>query len=468
MTNARDIVLSILLDIEGNNTFSNIAIAKALKKHQFEAKKDRAFITRLAEGVTETRIKLDYIIDVFSKTPSEKCKPLIRSLLRMGVYQIMYMDAVPDSAVCNEAVKLAKKHNFGSLGGFVNGVLRAVARNKDNIAMPDRKNMSEYLSVNYSTPEWLCKKIMEDYGEKGETIIAASFDERKTALRVNTLKITREELKQFVEEENAKRRNNANKGNDINKGNNANKRNNVNKENNEGDNSAIHIVLEDGIYDENALLVSGYDFIRSMPGYRQGLFFIQDESSMRAIKAAGIKPCQTVVDVCAAPGGKTLNAACYMEGKGKIYARDISDEKLILIEENAGRLGIGDMLSIEKWDAKSVDERLVQKADVVIADLPCSGLGIMGRKNDIKYRIKQEQLDELVRLQRDILSVVKQYVKKGGVLLYSTCTINPQENKENTRWFLESDSEFKLRDERQTLQGLDKCDGFYYAVLQRG
>lgn len=179
MTNARDIVLSILLDIEGNNTFSNIAIAKALKKHQFEAKKDRAFITRLAEGVTETRIKLDYIIDVFSKTPSEKCKPLIRSLLRMGVYQIMYMDAVPDSAVCNEAVKLAKKHNFGSLGGFVNGVLRAVARNKDNIAMPDRKNMSEYLSVNYSTPEWLCKKIMEDYGEKGETIIAASFDERK-------------------------------------------------------------------------------------------------------------------------------------------------------------------------------------------------------------------------------------------------------------------------------------------------
>ncbi len=429
MTNARDIVLSILLDIEGNNTFSNIAIAKALKKHQFEAKKDRAFITRLAEGVTETRIKLDYIIDGFSKTPSEKCKPLIRSLLRMGVYQIMYMDAVPDSAVCNEAVKLAKKHNFGSLGGFVNGVLRAVARNKDNIAMPDRKNMSEYLSVNYSTPEWLCKKIMEDYGEKGETIIAASFDERKTALRVNTLKITREKLKEFI---------------------------------------GPHIFMEDGIYDENALLVSGYDFIRSMPGYRQGLFFIQDESSMCAIKAAGIKPCQTVVDVCAAPGGKTLNAACYMQGKGKIYARDISDEKLILIEENAGRLGIGDMLSIEKWDAKTVDEKLVQKADVVIADLPCSGLGIMGRKNDIKYRIKPEQLDELVRLQRDILSVVKQYVKKGGVLLYSTCTINPQENKENTRWFLESDSEFKLRDERQMLQGVDKCDGFYYAVLQRG
>lgn len=429
MTNARDIVLSILLDIEGNNTFSNIAIAKALKKHQFEAKKDRAFITRLAEGVTETRIKLDYIIDGFSKTPSEKCKPLIRSLLRMGVYQIMYMDAVPDSAVCNEAVKLAKKHNFGSLGGFVNGVLRAVARNKDNIAMPDRKNMSEYLSVNYSTPEWLCKKIMEDYGEKGETIIAASFDERKTALRVNTLKITREKLKEFI---------------------------------------GPHIFMEDGIYDENALLVSGYDFIRNMPGYRQGLFFIQDESSMCAIKAAGIKPCQTVVDVCAAPGGKTLNAACYMQGKGKIYARDISDEKLILIEENAGRLGIGDMLSIEKWDAKTVDEKLVQKADVVIADLPCSGLGIMGRKNDIKYRIKPEQLDELVRLQRDILSVVKQYVKKGGVLLYSTCTINPQENKENTRWFLESDSEFKLRDERQMLQGVDKCDGFYYAVLQRG
>lgn len=429
MTNARDIVLSILLDIEANNTFSNIAIAKALKKHQFEAKKDRAFITRLAQGITETKIKLDYIIDGFSKTPSGKCKPLIRSLLRMGVYQIMYMDAVPDSAVCNEAVKLAKKHNFGSLGGFVNGVLRAVARNKDKIAMPGKENLSEYLSVNYSMPKWLCKKIMEDYGEKGEKIIAASFDERKTALRVNTLKITREKLKEYI---------------------------------------GPHIVMEDGIYDENAILVSGYDFIRSIPGYRQGLFFIQDESSMCAIKAAGIKPYQTVVDVCAAPGGKTLNAACYMEGKGKIYARDISGEKLNLIEENVGRLGIGDMVSIEKWDAKTIDEKLVEKADVVIADLPCSGLGIMGRKNDIKYRIKQEQLSELARLQREMLSSVKQYVKKGGVLLYSTCTINPQENKENTKWFLESDSEFKLCAERQMLQGVDQCDGFYYAVLQRG
>lgn len=444
MTNARDVVLSILLDIEGNNTFSNIAIAKALKKHQFEAKKDRAFITRLAQGITETKIKLDYIIDSFSKTPSEKCKPLIRSLLRMGVYQIMYMDAVPDSAVCNEAVKLAKKHNFGSLGGFVNGVLRAVARNKDNMAMPDKKNMSEYLSVNYSMPEWLCKKLMEDYGEQGEKIIAASFDERKTALRVNTLKITREQLKEYIKKENGKKRNSKDEG------------------------SVTDIVMEDGMYDENALLVSGYDFIRSMPGYRQGLFFIQDESSMCAIKAAGIKPYQTVVDVCAAPGGKTLNAACYMEGKGKIYSRDISDEKLILVEENAGRLGIRDIVSIEKWDAKSVDEKLARKADVVIADLPCSGLGIMGRKNDIKYRITQEQINELIRLQRDILSSVKQYVKKGGVLLYSTCTINPKENKENTRWFLENDSEFKLCTERQLLQGVDQCDGFYYAVLQRG
>lgn len=443
MTNARDIVLSILLDIEANNTFSNIAIAKALKKHQFEAKKDRAFITRLAQGITETKIKLDYMIDGFSKTPSAKCKPLIRSLLRMGVYQIMYMDAVPDSAVCNEAVKLAKKHNFGSLGGFVNGVLRAVARNKDNIVMPDRENMAEYLSVNYSMPEWLCKKIMEDYGEKGEKIIAASFDERKTALRVNTLKITREKLKEYIKEENIRR-------------------------NKKDDNFVISIAMEDGIYDENAILVSGYDFIRSMPGYRQGLFFIQDESSMCAIKAAGIKPYQTVVDVCAAPGGKTLNAACYMEGKGKIYARDISGEKLNLIEENVKRLGIEDIISIEKWDAKTVDEKLVGKADVVIADLPCSGLGIMGRKNDIKYRIKQEQFGELVGLQRDILSSVKQYVKKGGVLLYSTCTINPQENKENTRWLLKSDSEFKLRAERQMLQGVDQCDGFYYAVLQRG
>ncbi len=442
MIDARDVVLNILSDIENNNTFSNIAITKALKKNQFEAKQDRAFITRLSEGVVETKIKLDYIIDKFSKKPSEKCKPLIRLLLRMGVYQIMYMDYIPDSAVCNEAVKLAKKHGFANLSGFVNGVLRNIARNKDGISMPDKKDRVKYFSVTYSTPEWLCEKILKDYGADGEKILAASFDERKTTIRVNTVKTTKAWLTEYINSEIAGRTA-------------------------VGDKTSGSIVMENGYYDENALLISGYDFIRSIPGYRQGLFSVQDESSMCAVRAANIKPYDVVVDVCGAPGGKSLCAAEYMQGKGEIYLRDISEDKLDIMEENVERLGFSDIVHIEKWDAAVPDERLVKRADVVIADLPCSGLGIMGRKNDIKYRITKEQINELVFLQRSILSTVREYVKSGGILLYSTCTINPEENEKNTEWFLKENKDFECEKEHQFLQGTDKCDGFYYAVLKR-
>ncbi|MDE6025151.1 MAG: 16S rRNA (cytosine(967)-C(5))-methyltransferase RsmB [Lachnospiraceae bacterium] len=436
MIDSRDIVLTILTDIENNNTFSNIAITKALRQNQFENKQDRAFITRLAEGVTESKIKLDYVINQFSKTPVKKCKPLIRSLLRMGTYQILYMDSVPDSAVCNETVKLAKKHNFAGLSGFVNGVLRNIARNKEKIEMPDESDILRFLSINYSMPLWLCEKLLKDYPDKGRNIIEASFEERKTSIRVNELKIKRDELKDYI----------------------------YSRQREAG---LENISLHDGYYDDKALLISGYDFIRKTPGYREGYFTVQDESSMCSVRAAGIKQGDIVVDVCAAPGGKTTCAAEFLMGTGMVYARDISEDKLALIEENVSRLAIKNV-DISKWDACVVDETLINKADVVIADLPCSGLGIMGRKNDIKYRINEEQLTELIKLQRTILETVWQYVKQGGVLLYSTCTINPEENSGNVNWFLSEHKEFKLEEERQFLQGIDKCDGFYYAKLVRG
>ncbi|MCM1272354.1 MAG: 16S rRNA (cytosine(967)-C(5))-methyltransferase RsmB [Clostridium sp.] len=433
MINARDIVLSILVDIENNDTFSNIAITKALRQIQFENKQERAFITRLAEGVTESKIKLDYIINGFSKTPTEKCKPLIRSLLRMGAYQILYMDSVPDSAVCNEAVKLAKKHNFAGLSGFVNGVLRAIARNKDDIKLPKEADTVNYLSVNYSVPVWLCEKVLQDYPDKGRKIIEASFQERKTSIRVNELKIKRDALRTYIYDK-------------------------------AGESEPEKLSVIDGYYDDKALLISGYDFIRKLPGYREGYFTVQDESSMCAVRAAGIRQGDIVIDVCAAPGGKATGAAEFLMGDGTVYARDISEEKLELIEENVSRLGIKNV-AISKWDACIFDEALVNKADVVIADLPCSGLGIMGRKNDIKYRINADQIEELIKLQRTILGIVCRYVKAGGILLYSTCTINPEENSDNVKWFLKSHKEFRLVEERQFLQGIDKCDGFYYARL---
>lgn len=425
---SRDIVLSILMDIETKNTFSNMAISKALSKNQFEDKRERAFITRLSEGIMEQLLTLDYVINQFSKTKVNKCKPLIRCLLRMGTYQILYMDSVPDSAACNEAVKLAKKHRFSSLSGFVNGVLRNISRNKDNIKQPSEDVTSvDYISVKYSTPKWLCEKLKKDYPDTYIKILEGCFFDRDTSIRVNTTKISKDELKQMI--------------------------------------SDSGITVESGEYDDKALLIRDYDFIKKVPGYRQGYFTVQDESSMCAVRAAGIKPGNTVIDVCAAPGGKTTCAAEYMNGEGTIYSMDISEDKLELIEENVDRLGFTNV-NISCHDATlSLDN---MQADVVIADVPCSGLGIIGRKNDIKYRLTKEQLEELVSLQRRILDVVSGYVKKGGRLLFSTCTINPDENQENVKWFLEKYKDFSMQEERLFLQGVDNCDGFYYAVLNRG
>ena len=182
--NTRDIALSVLMDIETNGTFSNVALAKALKKNQFSDKTDRAFISRLVEGSVERRITIDYIINQFSKTKVNKCKPLIRCILRLGTYQILYMDKVPDSAACNESVKLAGKHGFGTLSGYVNAVLRRISAGKDTIVYPDETEKSAYYSIMYSIPEWLCKKLIADYPDKYEAIIKGSFEDRKTTTKI--------------------------------------------------------------------------------------------------------------------------------------------------------------------------------------------------------------------------------------------------------------------------------------------
>lgn len=429
---AREVALSILLDMEVSGTFSSIAIAKALRQNQFGDKADRSFATRLAEGVTEYRITLDYIIDCFSRTKVKKCKPLIRCLLRMGTYQIMYMNSVPDSAACNETVKLAKKHGFSTLSGFVNGVLRSIAGNKDEIQYPSEvQEPVRYLSVKYSMPEWLVNKILTDYPEQGVRILEGTFEERDTTIRVNTCKTSAEELRRMLEDKGIK--------------------------------------VSAGIYDDKALRIHGYDFIRKVPGYRQGLFTVQDESSMCAVRALGIRPGETVLDVCAAPGGKTTAAAECLRQTGTVYAMDKTEDKTALIEENVERLGLLNV-KISVHDATQMLEDSGHEtafADAVIADLPCSGLGIMGRKNDIKYRVTEEQLHELSALQRQILSVAHCYVRPKGRLLYSTCTINPEENEENAAWFLEQHPDFCMEQERLFLPGTDDCDGFYYALFTR-
>ena len=440
--NAREVVLTTLLDIEKNHTFSNIALGTALRANQFMSKQERAYITRMVEGVTEQRIRLDYIIDQYSRTKVHRCKPLIRCVLRMGTYELFFMDSVPDSAACNLCVKLAADHGFGNLRGFVNGVLRNIARNKNNIQYPDKdKDLYGYCSVKYSVPDEIIRIISRDYDEETvEKILASGYEDVPTAVRVNTDRISVEELEKKL--------------------------------------ISAGINVTRGELNNTSLLISGYDHVRRIPGFLDGEFTVQDQSSCLAVLAAGIQKGDLVVDVCAAPGGKTMYASSLTGHTGRVISRDLTENKKELIEDNIERLGI-DNVTVQVHDARVPDESLVGKADVVIADLPCSGLGIMGRKNDIKYHVNMDSIDELAKLQREILDVVSQYVKPGGTLVYSTCTIDSTENESNAEWFVKN-HDFEpvslaglvpghdgTSGYITLVQGVDKCDGFFISKFMR-
>lgn len=443
--NEREIVLDLLLDMEKNGSYTHLLLRTTLRKYQFLDKKSRAFITKLLEGTTEYRIQLDYILDQFSKTKMKKCRPLIRNLLRMSVYQIYYLDHIPDSAVCNEAVRLAKKRGFQSLSGFVNGLLRNISRNKQHISFPDKeKNETFALSIQYSMPEWIIEMWLSQYRyDEVERMLASTLKERGTIVRINEQKTTKEELKRQLKGE---------------------------------------MTVQDGAYLPFALVVSDYDYLQKSEAFLQGLFQVQDESSMLVSLAANPKKDDVVLDVCAAPGGKSLHMAQLLQNSGHVVARDLTQEKIELIEENIERMGY-DNIEAQVFDACELDEQWIEKADIVIADLPCSGLGVMAKKNDLKYRITKEEIVALASLQRQILQVVSQYVKPGGTLIYSTCTVTTEENIKNYNWvketlgFLPNDMTSYLPGQLQTetakegylqlLPGVHECDGFFISSFQK-
>ncbi len=426
--NTREIVLDTLLVLEKGEEFSHRLIKSVLDKYNYLDERDKAFMKRLTEGTIERQIELDYYLNACSSVPVRKMKPLIRCLMRMSVYQLLYMDNVPDSAVCNEACKLAQKRKFGNLKGFVNGVLRSVARQKDNLPMPDATSKPmEYLSVKYSMPMWLVEMWVEAYGqETTRKMLEGLLAIHPVTLRFRTdlSEGERQELIGQMEETDAKLTQSS--------------------------------LLSYLYYIENT------ESIAELPGYEAGRFVVQDASSAMAVEAAGIKADDYVVDICASPGGKSMLAA---EKAGKVLSRDVSDAKVALIEENIARMGL-DNIVVEVYDATVKDESLIEQADVVLADVPCSGLGVMGKKRDIKYHITLEKIASIKELQREIIRSSWNYVKPGGVLLYSTCTINPEENEQMAAWIVEN-FPFELEEERQFIPGEDETDGFYYARLRR-
>lgn len=443
VVNEREIVLDMLLKVMREEQYSHKVLNQTLQSYQQLEKQERAFITRVFHGTVKVYLTLDYIINQHSTLPVHKMKPLIANLLRMSVYQLYYMDQVPASAVCNEAVKLAKKRGFTKLSGFVNGILRSIARGKSDICYPDKdKDPVSYLEIRYSFPRWLVEHFLKQYDFVSvEAMLAASLKENETTIRCNSTKLTPDLLKEDLQRE------------------------------------GVRVINSD--YLPYAFKIYDYDYLEKLESFQKGNFTVQDVSSMLVSEVADIQHGDYVVDVCAAPGGKALHAA---EKASRVSARDLTDYKVRLIRDNISRLGFTNV-ETKVWDATVVDHEADHAADVVIADLPCSGLGVIGKKSDIKYKLTQKQQKDLVILQKKILDVVQNYVKEGGVLIYSTCTVNREENQDNRTWFLENydfeaesldpylPEQLKNEDTKegflQLLQGVHDTDGFFIARFRK-
>ncbi|MBO6298686.1 MAG: 16S rRNA (cytosine(967)-C(5))-methyltransferase RsmB [Lachnospiraceae bacterium] len=391
----RKLVYEILLELERSEQKADTLLHAVLDKYDYMEQRDKAFIKRLTEGCIERKLTLDHVIAQYAKTKNGRVKPAVRLLLRMGIYQILYMDSVPDAAACNETVALAVDKGLGGLKGFVNGVLRTVSREKDRVRWPEEERA--FLSVFYSMPEWIVDRFVNAYGtEQTKQMLEAYQTHRPLSLRV----CEGHDAQQLA-----------------------------------GEWERQGVSISASPYLSGVYQLENVPGVEKLEGYAQGAFTVQDVSSMLAVYAAGIRKGDTVVDVCAAPGGKSVLAAELCGREGKVYSFDLTEFKVEKIRENAQRLLLP-QLTAEVRDARDYKKELEGCADVVIADLPCSGLGVLGRKADIRYRVQPEDIASLQSLQREILSAALHYLKPGGTLLYSTCTVSREENEENRAWLL--------------------------------
>lgn len=426
---ARELSLEILLSVTSGQAYSHIALRETLEKYAYFEKGKRAQIKRLVEGVLENMLLLDEIIGQFSNVPVKKQKNVIRNILRMAVYEIFYMDGIPTHASVNEAVKLAEKKGFRNLKGFVNGVLRNVERNRDSIVLP------ESLSVRYSMPEWIVDRWTEAYGEaKTEELLKSFFGSQPL-----TVHLTKQPRPEEAQEAYA---------------------------------AAVAAWEAEGVKATSvealpgAFFLTGVERLTAMQTFRDGLFFVQDLSSMKALSEVPAQPGMEVLDLCGAPGGKSLFLAGRIGHEGSITCRDLSENKVSLIRENIARCKLSN-IHAEAADARIFDPAWESRADLVIADLPCSGLGVLGRKPEIRYRITPQEINDLAALQREILSTAQRYVKPGGFLLYSACTITHEENEDNASWFCSAFPAFTQLKAKQLFPESATQDGFYYMLAQR-
>lgn len=437
---AREIGFKVLCDIEKNNNYSNISINKHFKNLEI-SDMDRGLATELIYGVVENKYYLDYIINKLSKIKVKKMSTYVKIFLRMGTYQILFLDSISDYAAVNETVKLSKKYDKKS-SGFINAILRNEIRNKDTIMDITEEDSVKYLSIKYSYNSWIIKNWIDNFGQEfTEDLLEANNEKPSIYIRTNTLKVSREEL--------------------------------IEKLNQEGI-TCLKVPMV-----EEAIKVEKLKNIENNELFKAGLFTIQDISSMIVGKVINPKEDSLILDVCSAPGGKSTHLATLMNNTGQVVARDIFEHKLKLIKATVNRLGLKNV-RVEGFDASEIDENSINKFDYVLADVPCSGLGIIRRKPEIKYK-KEEELEDITSIQKKILENASKYVKIGGTLVYSTCTVQDMENINIITSFIEENNNFELTPIDTVNVDLDNqdkgylkiypnihgIDGFFIAKLKR-
>lgn len=419
MVNERELAFEILSKIFYDGGYSNLTINSEFEKHEM-SKQQKAFASRLIYGVLERAITLDYMIGRYIKKPLNKLDKEIIVILRVGFYQLKYMDNVPDNASVNETVNLCIVAKKTSAKSFVNAIMRSFIR--DDKQLINKNKGAKALSVEYSAPEWLCKMWVEQYGEAtAKNLLVDTLEAPPIYIRVNTLKSNIKEVMDYLTSKGAK-----------------------------------PMKVEEV---DNCICIQSAGNVK----LSDSRFYVQDLSSQICCSKVDAKPNQKIADLCSAPGAKSFTVAQYMENKGVIKSYDIHQHKVELVQKTAKNLGV-DIIETEVFDARKLNEDL-GLCDCVVCDVPCSGLGVLRRKPEIKYNQKQD--NNLPKIQLAIALNGANYVKVGGRLIYSTCTINKNENQNITEQFLKQNENFKLIEQKQLMSHIDRSDGFYYAVLER-
>lgn len=403
---ARDTALKVLIACRTHGAWADAALKAQLARDQLSPQ-DAALCSRMVYGVTQNRLLLDFYLAAYCSQKPDHLQPPLLDILRLGAYQILFLDKVPDRAAVSEAVELAKRSGRGQAAGLVNAVLRKLSQNKNALpSIPDRDEV-KFLSIRYSHPKWLIKRILELLGrEETEAFLAADNTAAPLTVQVNPLKTTQEKLTAELE--------------------------------------ALGVRVTPHVWVPGCLELSGTGDLTALEPFRVGHFLVQDGAAALAARAAAVTPGQRVLDVCAAPGGKSFGAAFAMEERGEILACDLHENKLKRIQDGAQRLGLTSIRTAAA-DGREFRPEWEAAFDTVLVDAPCSGLGIIRKKPDTRYK-KADDLFTLPVVQQAILDNACRYVKPGGVLVYSTCTILPEENQQVTDAFLAQHRDFSRED----------------------